>query len=167
MLLKTTPVSRSPWPRLRAAAIGAGLALALLPGVALAHARLTGSTPTAGSSLSKSPTELRLTFSEKTELAMTRVKLLGPDGKEIALAPPAAGGDEGLSVVTAVRSTLAPGTYTVTWQVAGRDGHPVRGNFTFVVGTAAPSAGARAAGSDSGSYAGLDARRRTTTGPHA
>lgn len=137
--LKTKLLSRPFWLQLRAAAFGAGLALILLPAVALAHAKLVGSTPSAGSSVSKSPAELRLTFSEKLELAMTRVKLISPDGKEVTLAKPADGGDEGRSVVMAIGSPLAPGTYTVSWQVVGRDGHPVRGKFTFVVTPAAPS----------------------------
>lgn len=142
--------------RCRAAIIGAGLALAVLPSVALAHTKLVRSTPSAGSSVAKAPTELRLTFSEKPELAMARVKLLGPNGREVALARLVDGGDAGKTVVAAVRSTLAPGTYTVTWQVAGRDGHPVRGQFNFVVGGtgAASTTGGREQAADSGAHAG-------------
>lgn len=163
-MISTSPSRGSLWPRLRAAVVGAGLALAVLPSVALAHTKLVRSTPAAGSSVAKAPTELRLTFSEKVELAMSRVKLLDANGQEVALARLADGDDAGKTVVAAVRSTLAPGTYTVTWQVAGRDGHPVRGQFSFVVGAAAPAAGGQAAGSDSGAHAGHGAAHTAQRG---
>lgn len=134
----------SPARRLRATLAGAALATVLLPSIALAHGKLVRSTPSAGSRVGNAPTELRLTFSEKAELAMTRVRLLDAKGKALTLAPLAAGGDAGKTVVAAVRGPLAPGAYTVSWQMAGRDGHPVRGRFNFVVSGAngAPAAGA-------------------------
>lgn len=166
MAMQSPSRSRSSrWLHLRAAVVVAGLALAALPSVALAHARLVRSTPSDSSSVANSPTELRLTFSEKVERAMSRVKLLGPNGKEVALAPLTDGGDAGKTMVAAVRSTLAPGTYTVTWQVAGRDGHPVRGQFTFTVGGAAPTAGGQTSATDSsGAHAGHGAAHTAPAG---
>ena len=111
------------------------LALILLtPTAALAHGKLRSSAPAAGSHLSVVPTELRLTFTEATELAFTRIELFGPDSQAVALGPLAyADGDARRVVVAAVRGALREGTYTVAWQMAGADGHPVRERFTFMV----------------------------------
>ena len=127
-----SPRSTSRVRRLRLAA-RAALVAAVLPSLALAHVRLVRSTPSAGSRVGNTPKELRLTFSEKAELAMTRVQLLDAGGRAVKLAPLAEGGDAGKTVVTAVPAPLTPGAYTVTWQMAGRDGHPVRGRYAFRV----------------------------------
>lgn len=122
------------------------LASVLLPTAALAHGKLARSNPAAGARLTAAPTALRLTFTEATELAVTRVQLLGAGGRAVAVGPVVAGGDAGRTVVAAVRAPLAPGAYTVVWQMAGRDGHPVRGRFSFVVARAAEG---RASGAQS------------------
>lgn len=122
-----------------------GLVL-LTPTAALAHGELKSSAPAAGSHLSVAPTELRLTFTEATELAVTRIELFGPDSQAVVLGPVThADGDARRVVVAAIRGALREGTYTVAWQIAGADGHPVRGRFTFMVmpgasGAADPSA---------------------------
>jgi len=36
-------------------------------------------------------------------------------------------------VVYAVMQTLGAGKYTVDWTVAGKDGHAVKGSYSFVV----------------------------------
>lgn len=110
------------------------VALLLAPAAAFAHGMLKSSTPAAGSHLSVVPTELRLTFTEATELAATRVELYGPDSQVVALAPIAYGdGAVRRVVVAAIRAALVEGSYTVAWQMTGADGHPVRGRFTFMV----------------------------------
>lgn len=117
-----------------------GLLLALVvavlgtPTAALAHGELKSSVPAAGSRLAVAPTELRLTFTEAVEMTFTRVELVGPDSQLVALGSLAyADGDARRVVVAAIRGPLVAGTYTVAWQIAGADGHPVRGRFTFTV----------------------------------
>ena len=61
------------------------------------------------------------------------MELFDPSGTAVALAPVAIAGDSRLTVVTAIRGELAAGTYTVGWQMAGRDGHVTRGRFTFTI----------------------------------
>jgi methionine-rich copper-binding protein CopC len=154
--------------RLRTALLTAAIALTVTPAVALAHGRLVASNPAADSRITAAPRELRLTFSEKAELAVSRVRLLGPDGKAVALAPLTASDDEGRTVVAAVQGSLAPGAYTVEWQLVGRDGHPVRGKFSFVVGAgaAAPTAGEASTGAaGAGAHAGHGAQS-TAPAPH-
>lgn len=106
----------------------------LTPTVALAHGKLRSSSPAANAHLSTVPTEVRLTFNEATELALTRIDLLGPDGQAVDLGPVAfADGNARRVVVAAIRGALVEGTYTVAWQMVGADGHPVRERFTFMI----------------------------------
>ena len=110
------------------------VAVLLAPTVALAHGKLRSSSPSANSRLSAVPTEVRLTFTEATELAFTRIELFGPGSQAVGLGPVAfADGDARRVVVAAVQGTFVDGTYTVAWQMVGADGHPVRGRFTFMI----------------------------------
>jgi copper transport protein len=110
--------------------------LLLLPGQAFAHGALRSATPGEGDQLSVAPRELRLTFTEAVELAVSRLSLTGPDGP-VALASLALASDSATVLVGRIEGPLVAGTYTVTWQVAGADGHPVRGQYTFVIVTGA------------------------------
>ncbi|MDQ3673077.1 MAG: copper resistance protein CopC/CopD [Gemmatimonadota bacterium] len=86
--------------------------------------------------LSAAPTELRLVFTEAVELAFTRVGLRGPNGA-VQLRIPAFTGPDRRTIVSPIAVQLSAGQYTVTWQIAGADGHPVRGSFTFSVAAGA------------------------------
>jgi putative copper export protein/methionine-rich copper-binding protein CopC len=125
-----------------------------VPSPASAHGTLRRSEPAAGARLSTAPRELRLTFDEPVELAIARLTLLGPDGTVVALSP-LRRGDSASVLVADVTGPLVAGGYTVEWQVAGRDGHPVRGRFRFTIapgaaGLAAVSAPARPAAAGDG-----------------
>lgn len=119
----------------RPLAVAALLAITLLatPVALLAHARLTKSAPSSGARLAGPPTAVTLWFSEAPELAFTRLTLLGPDSVQVALGEVQRVSNEPLAVSAVVRSTLAPGEYTIVWQTAAADGHPTRGRFSFVV----------------------------------
>ncbi len=99
---------------------------------AAAHPRLEKATPAADSRLPLPPKQLTLTFNEPLDLAITRVTLLrGTEAVRLdalRLSP-----NDDRTVVATIPSTLAPGRYTVKWQVSGDDGHPVRGEFAFEV----------------------------------
>lgn len=131
----------APLPRTLGRVVGL---LALTPALALAHGRLLSSTPVANGRVAAAPREVTLTFNEPVELAVSRVQLLGADGRAIPLAKPALG-DAGRTLRASVPTTLAVGVYTVSWRVAGRDGHPVAGTFRFTVGGAAAPAAVGAA----------------------
>ena len=108
------------------------VALALPLRAASAHPRLLKATPAAESRSAEAPRQIALTFNESLDLALTRVTVLR-DGE--SLRPDSlhlANGDD-KTVVASLGAALAPGRYTVRWQVTGDDGHPVRGEFTFVV----------------------------------
>jgi putative copper export protein/methionine-rich copper-binding protein CopC len=104
----------------------------LLPGQAFAHGELRSATPGDGDHLSVAPRELRLTFTEAVELALARLALTGPGGA-VELGPLALHPDSATVLIGAIQAPLAAGTYAVNWQVAGADGHPVRGEYTFVI----------------------------------
>lgn len=109
-------------------------ALALTPLVALAavHARLTASVPSAGATVA-APKELRLTFSERVEVAISRVTLRRGTEAVAALGSVAADPQAPQTLIVPVSGALMPGAYTVQYRVAGRDGHPMGGSYTFTV----------------------------------
>jgi copper transport protein len=113
----------------------AGLVAAYLlsaPTTVFAHGGLKSSVPASGATLSAAPTEIRLVFNDAVELAFTRVELRGPNGA-VQLQTPSFTGTDRRTVVSSIAARLLAGQYTVTWQTAGADGHPVRGSFTFAI----------------------------------
>ena len=138
---------------LRALALIFGLAV-FAPHVVLAHGRLKSSTPAAGAHLSAVPRELRLDFSESPDLTFTLLRLVGPDGRAVSLGPLRFAADSRRSIVTALGGPMFAGIYTVTWQMAGDDGHPVRGKYVFVVAPGAAGIGVPPAAVDDRTRAG-------------
>lgn len=132
---------------MRIAVLGPWLAFAALTAGTpasplLAHPTLKRSVPSAGDTLHTGPSELRLAFSEAIESSLSSIRLLGPDGRPVPLPRVSAVGGDLSTLTVPVAAPLPPGAYSVVWQVAGSDGHPVRGRFTFVVAEASASAAA-------------------------
>ena len=128
-----------------ATAIAFGLLLAA-PRAAHAHGNLKSSQPTAGAHLMVAPRELRLDFTEVPELAFTNATLVGPGGETVALSPLQYATDSHRSVTLVIRGALSAGTYTVVWQMAGADGHVMRGRFSFTLRPNAAGLGAARGG---------------------
>jgi copper transport protein len=119
----------------RARRAGAALLLLLLyPAVAAAHQRLLGTSPARDSIVDVVPHELRLSFHEPVELAFTTIRLVGPDGAPVALGNARVAADSTVVLVVPIAGPLRAGRYTVRWATASRDGHPVQGEFGFVIG---------------------------------
>jgi copper transport protein len=110
-------------------------ALVVPAGPASAHAVLLGATPSPGSIVGTSPTEIVITFSEAVTAVTSRVQVLAPDGKRISGTATASGSTLRIPVRKASRPL---GTYLVSYRVISADTHPVGGALTFSVG--APSA---------------------------
>ncbi len=108
------------------------LLLLVVPASLLAHGALKRSDPAANTTLATAPTAIRLTFTEPAELAVGRIELTGSDGRSVALSP-VRHGDSVTVMLADILGALRSGRYTVAWQVAGRDGHPVRGTFSFAI----------------------------------
>jgi copper transport protein len=98
---------------------------------AFGHLALQSATPADGERLDRVPPVLELRFSEPIELPLFRIGLAGPLG-EVLLGDPAEF-DDRHAVRIAIPEPLHPGTYTVSWQAVGRDGHPVRGQYSFSI----------------------------------
>src|SRR5689334_7016906 len=95
-------------------ALLAFLALIALPVPALAHAHLKGSTPASGATLTVAPRQLVLTFSEAPALAMSALRLFGPDSTPVALGELTH--DAGVRTLSAnIAGRLVAGRYTVQW----------------------------------------------------
>jgi putative copper export protein/methionine-rich copper-binding protein CopC len=107
--------------------------LMLLPAEAAAHQRLLRAEPAADAVATVVPSELRLHFYEPVELAFTTLSLVGPGGDGVVLGDARIAGDAGTELVVPIRGALRAGSYTVRWTSASRDGHPVRGEYTFSI----------------------------------
>ncbi|HEY0598076.1 copper homeostasis periplasmic binding protein CopC [Sphingopyxis sp.] len=116
----------------------AALALAFMPGAALAHAKLVGSAPAANSAVSK-VTSVSLKFSEKliastvkAELVMTGMPGM-KDHPPMKIPVTSAMGKDGKSMTLQLKRALVPGTYRVKWSAAGADSHRMGSEFGFTV----------------------------------
>jgi len=107
-------------------------AFALASAMAFAHAKLETSTPAVGSTVSPAPTEMRLTYNEPVEVAMSTIKLSGPGDAAIALEKVAADPKDEKTLVQPLPK-LAPGDYRVQWNTMGHDGHHTKGEVRFTV----------------------------------
>lgn len=98
------------------------------------HTRLVKSTPAKDTVLTAAPAALELWFSERIDLAASRVQLIDASAKSVPLAPltQSTAGTEA-PVVARITGPVAPGRYTVNWSAASGDGHAVKGSFGFTV----------------------------------
>lgn len=99
---------------------------------AAAHASLKNSTPPAGATIAASPGEVTLTFNEKVEPAFSSIAVADSQGKNVAT-DKARVDAANPAILRLTVPALAAGTYTVTWAVAGHDGHRRKGDFKFTV----------------------------------
>lgn len=122
-------------------AIGLGIALALIPGTALAHAGLESSNPSPSAVLEESPPGIDLSFSEPVQALADSIRLFDADRRPVEL--PEAETTNDVTVHIGVPH-LSDGLYLVVWRVLSADGHVARGAFTFQVGTTSPVVDAQA-----------------------
>lgn len=98
---------------------------------AAAHPVLLRSIPAGNDTLRFVPAQFRLEFNKALLARLTTAELRMPGGGSMRLLA-----DSGASRAELVLSgypALSSGSYQLAWQVAGDDGHPVRGSLTFVV----------------------------------
>ena len=115
----------------------AGVVLVLLTafaGPASAHAALESTVPSAGASLALAPVRIELRFSEHIRVVSGGVRLIDESGRRIDRTDAVV--EKGVpDVVALCVPQLHDGAYVVSWRVVSADGHPVRGAFTFRVGS--------------------------------
>jgi copper transport protein len=102
-----------------------------------AHPVYVDSSPKPFQSVSSSPTEVNVFFSEPIELDYSSIRVLGPDGSTVDLNDPHNVEADTASIGVTLQPDLLEGEYTVTTSVLSAvDGHVVGETFTFGVGTA-------------------------------
>ena len=106
------------------------LALATLPAAFALHLRLVKASPNDGEVVTKPTQEIRLWFSQKPEVTLTTIGLLRSDSTTVTL-DKVASTDDSLSVKARIPDSLPAGNYIVRWRTLSKDGHAVRGSYTF------------------------------------
>ena len=114
--------------------LGLLTALFLIPAPASAHAIIVESLPTVNATVPGPDLDVLLRFNSRIDRARSSVSLTAagtPQGaKPVTLPLGAVGTPE---VLKTHASGLAPGRYTLRWQVLSVDGHITRGDIPFTV----------------------------------
>jgi methionine-rich copper-binding protein CopC len=116
--------------RASASALGALLLTAISTSAVTAHVELITSSPAAGTNLPTAPTEVTITFDDELDPDLSSFTVAGAGSVNVG------GGEVDLTV--ADRNVMSgpvtitqPGVYTVSYHVAGVDGHALEGSFSF------------------------------------
>lgn len=96
------------------------------------HTRLEEAEPAEDSTVALAPGMLRLRFSEPVDPRLATLTVTVDGGAAAELTEIEQGEVEQV-LVASVPASLPAGVWTVRWQVAGVDGHPVTGDYTFTV----------------------------------
>lgn len=100
-----------------------------------AHPVYVDSTPGAFESVSSSPEEVKVFFSEAIELSYSSIRVLGPDGNRVDMNDPHNVEGDTASIAATLQPNLPEGEYTVTTRVLSAvDGHTVEETFIFGIG---------------------------------
>lgn len=102
--------------------------LVCIPTVVSAHTELTASNPSNGAVVKEDLKDIVLTYEGKIE-SLSTMKLQ-KDGKEI---PFLSVEPKGKQLMGKLPSALENGAYTIQWNIAGEDGHPLSGEIAFSV----------------------------------
>lgn len=113
------------------------LAPAAWPAGVAAHSELLGAVPAPGATLSRSPAEIRLTFSAPLAAGST-LQLFGAGFRPVS-GVVARIDRQNAAQLVAVPPALSPGTYTVQWSSVAEDGDTLSGSYTFTLLAAAGS----------------------------
>lgn len=101
-------------------------------GATMRHLALKKSEPAKNDTITSLPADVKLWFTAKPDLRYTRLTLVGPVG-EVTLGKATMADAAGSPVVFPVQGGGQAGTYTAKWVAASNDGHPMKGEFTFLI----------------------------------
>jgi methionine-rich copper-binding protein CopC len=99
---------------------------------AWAHAFLDHADPKVGSTLTNSPTQIKLWFTQNLEPAFSSFEVKDGQGKEVDKKD-IRQDDKDKSLLIVSVPPLSDGTYTVTWHVVSVDTHRTQGHFKFTI----------------------------------
>jgi hypothetical protein len=94
-----------------------------------AHARLDSANPPVGSTVSASPGQVTLHFTEGLEPKFSGAQVHNASGARVDTGSSVSGSTMRVGV-----KSLGPGAYTVQWHALSVDTHKTQGSFTFHVG---------------------------------
>lgn len=120
-------------PRLAVALAAATAVWFGYSGVVSGHALILESLPRPDATVPSSLSSIVLRFNSRIEHSLSRVWILTPSGRRMPLREIVNTAPDRLMVPV---HGLAPGTYTIEWQVLSVDGHITRGSFPFRVAPA-------------------------------
>jgi methionine-rich copper-binding protein CopC len=112
------------------------VALGLTGAPAAAHDDLASTTPTDGAELSEAPDEVVLIFTDEVQSLGSAVIVWASDGTEVSTGRLAI---DGAALTQAIEAPAGADTYTTSYRVVSRDGHPVSGRVSFTVSGASPA----------------------------
>lgn len=114
-------------------AFAASLMLAVSSSGALAHALLKKAVPAVGGTVSASPSDIRITFSEGVEPRFSGITLASEAGATVPVGKSSVDPSDASILITPVSAPLKPGMYTVHWHAVSVDTHRTQGSFQFTV----------------------------------
>jgi hypothetical protein len=97
-----------------------------------AHAFLKKAQPGVGSTVQKSPDEVRVWFTEDVEPAFSRIQVFNVSGQEVDKRDLHLDRSNHALLCVSL-PTLQAGRYKVVWRVVSVDTHVTSGNFTFQI----------------------------------
>jgi methionine-rich copper-binding protein CopC len=97
-----------------------------------AHAFLKTAKPAVGSTIQRSPGEVRISFTEKIEPAFSTIQVFDASGKKVDKRDVHVSHSD-QSLMTVSLPFLEAGTYKVVWRVVSIDTHVTKGSFTFQI----------------------------------
>jgi copper transport protein len=98
---------------------------------AAAHSVLVSTDPGNDVVVEKSPEQVVLRFDEAVEMSLGGIRVFDDNARRVDTGQVTP--SSGPVVSTGIRSTLAPGTYTVAWRAISADSDPISGAFVFHV----------------------------------
>ncbi|MBS0270737.1 MAG: copper resistance protein CopC [Proteobacteria bacterium] len=105
------------------------LAVVATTSFAEAHASLDSASPAVGSTVSSSPGQVTLRFTEGLEPKFSGAQVHNSAGARVDTGSSVSGSTMRIGV-----KNLGPGAYTVEWHALSVDTHKTQGSFTFHVG---------------------------------
>jgi methionine-rich copper-binding protein CopC len=102
---------------------------------AQAHAFLDHAEPKVGTTITNSPSVIKIWFTQDLEPAFSTIEVRDAQGKEVDKKDTHLDG-KGKTLLIVSVPQLPDGAYTITWQVTSVDTHRTQGQFEFIVKTA-------------------------------
>jgi methionine-rich copper-binding protein CopC len=101
------------------------------PTAACAHAFPNAEQPLVGSTVTKPPQQVAITYDAPIESLFAQLDVVNGSGEQETNGTPAVGPDH--RTLSIALKPLQPGDYTVKWSVVAEDGHRTEGSYDFTV----------------------------------